>query len=210
MIEENLFHNKLELYVPKKISNFCLISSHLFLILAILFKNNIIFSFLLFLLYLSSIHHWNYLYIKSTYRTIDKIIVILTVIYSIIYIFNFNKIYLSLIFISAMIWYFNELIYFYEVELVKKYYDADELKKRKTVPEIGPIMKKYPKKWNFSKFNKYINMSYLTFYIINFFDIKPTYNKTKERIYAYYKTTFIHLIFNHLLPFVILIHKLYN
>ena len=209
MIEEELYYNNLELFVPQKISRYCVISSHVFLIASILYfeKKKYIFSLLLLLLYISSINHWNHLYIKNFYRIIDKTIVVIIVIYAIIFIFNFNYLYILLIIISGIIWYFNELIYFYEVEIPKKYYNKYELKKRKTVPEIGNIMKKYPDKWNFSKFNNCIEMSYLTFNIINLFNIKPTYNNSNERIYAYYKSVFIHFIFTHIFTFIILIYK---
>lgn len=205
MIQEKLDNNNLEIYIPIKITKYCTTTAYLFLILGIicLVKKINIFGCLLILLYITTTLHWNCLYIKSIYRTIDMFVVMLTFFYSFIFVFNFDIKYLMIGLFCSVVYYLNELIYFYSIELPKKnnyYY--------KTVPEIGSLMTKYPLKWNFSNFNNSIKISYLTFYIINFFNIKPTYNNTKERMYAYHKYVLIHAIFIHFFYFLFLIYKI--
>jgi hypothetical protein len=195
---ENFNNN--DIFIPTEITRHCVISSHLFLITGLLYisKNHIVFGILLILLYVTSAIHWNCLYVKSIIRSIDRVVVAIVVIYAFIFIFEYDIQFIGICLFCAIVFYFNELVYFYEIELPKT---GDY--RHACLPEFGRRVTTYPLLWNYSEYNDILNMSCLTYCIIRVCNIKPIFlgdgnnNEDKQQTNSYNKNVLIHALFVH-------------
>jgi hypothetical protein len=195
-------HNDFDIIIPEHISCIGIFSAHIFLvasIVAFINKFNMLSPFI-FIVYITSLFHWNCPKYSGYTRTIDIIAVLTSLVYGTVTSFTIPLFYTYIwcfgISFSILIFAINEYIYYYQVKIVQDAIFTKDLDKIKAI--ILSICKK--NKYNYQYKHKHKNL------ISIYFSIDPTIPNTENREKAYIRNTLTHVIAIHFLPGILAIY----
>jgi|LauGreDrversion4_2_1035121.scaffolds.fasta_scaffold851954_1 hypothetical protein len=186
-------HNNNEITIPQHISKWGVISAHTFFVssLIIYSKNWTYMSIHFFLLYLTTVAHWNYPRKKGIIRNIDIFTAVMLKIhgtYESLFLSNHYKfIWFSVFLTSSTMFLFNEFLYYHQIT---KYNNNNNSNYNNNNIEKILLIKILPK--------------------TQFFSLIPTSPNTKEREYAYKRSTITHIFFIHFLPQISALYCILN